>query len=158
MSTNAQRLLEAELVGGRFRAGVARGYWSLATPVAQLAWPFVDTWITASPRESSPSRWLVHWDVGNYGSQPNTGGFWDEKTGAFLAPEKWPKGRPGSTVAAVFKTAGWAAPGRGFYHHYDRLAIPGHPWTQDAWTPQVTLTDFMTLVYRWLNCGDYVGQ
>jgi hypothetical protein len=158
MSTNAQRLLEAELSGGRFRAGVARGQWSLATPAPSLTWPYVDTWITAAPRPNSPDRWLVRWDVDNYGSQANTGALWDPGTGAFLVPEKWPKGRPGSTVAAVFKTSGWAAPGRGLYHHYDRLAIPGHPWTKDVWTPHVTLTDFITLVYRWLNCGDYLGQ
>ncbi|WP_221624810.1 hypothetical protein, partial [Burkholderia cepacia] len=66
--------------------------------------------------------------------------------------------RSGSTVASVFKVAGWAAPGRGFYHHYDRLAIPGHPWTKDAWNPTVKLTDFITLIYRWLNCEDYLGQ
>ncbi|MEM5387879.1 hypothetical protein VSR68_30455 [Paraburkholderia phymatum] len=158
MSTNAQRLLEAELTGGRFRAGVAGGRWALATPVSGLVWPYIDTWIAAAIRPNSPDQWLVRWNVDNYGSQASTGGFWDPGTGTFLVPEKWPKGRSGSTVASVFKVAGWAAPGRGFYHHYDRLAIPGHPWTKDAWNPTVKLTDFITLVYRWLNCGDYLGQ
>lgn len=156
MKTNAQRLLEAELTGARFRAGEARGHWALAAPLSEMVWPFVDIWVSAAPRPNGPNHWLVRWDVDNYGSQANTGGFWDPVTNAYLAPARWPKGRPGSTVAAVFKVEGWAAPGRGFYHPYDRHAIPGHPWP-NTWTSQVSLTDFLTLVHRWLNCGDYLG-
>jgi len=104
--------------------------------------------------------WLVRWDVENYGSEPITGGFWDESTANFLAPEKWPKGTPGSVVASVFKTNGWAAPGRGFYHPWDRLARPGHQWSDPrfAWNEKITIAEYVAQFHRWLNCKDYLGQ
>ena len=128
MSTNAQRLLEADLASAPFRAGLLRaaGTGRFRTP-ADIAWPHLFTYVAAAPRPNSPERWLVRWDATNYGSGPITGGFWDAQANTFLAREKWPKARPGSVVASVFKTEGWAAPGQGFYHPWDRTALAGHP-------------------------------
>jgi hypothetical protein len=160
MTSTAQRLLEADLAGAAFRAGELSGNWRLAKPVAELQWPHVFTWVRAAARANSPGMWLVRWDAENYGSGPITGGFWDEATAGCLAPEKWPKGRPGSVVATVFKTSGWAAPGRGFYHPWDRLALPGHPWSDPkfAWSPRITIAEYVAQFHRWLNCEDYLGQ
>jgi hypothetical protein len=161
VKSNARRLIEAELASAEFRAGEIRGWWRLATPIDQLQWPCVFTRVRAAPRPNSPDEWLVRWDVDNYTAQRCTGGFWDESKGEFLAAASWPKGREGSTVAAVFKTQGWAAPGRGFYHPWDRLAAPGHAeWTDVSfnWRPEITLTDYISQFHRWLNCEDYRGQ
>ena len=160
--TAAQRLLDNDLQKAEILMGVAAGHWALEQPVGELAWPIVYTRVYAAPRTASPDSWLVRWDVDGYGAQSPTGGFWDTATNGFVDPQKWPKGRDGSPVAGVFKVAGWAAPGRGFYHPYDRLARNGHnDWPannpQYVWTPQNTLTDFVLLVHRWLNCGDYLG-
>lgn len=161
-ATTAQRLLEADLQKAEFRIGVSKGYWTLDSGVAESDWPHVYTWIQAAPRTNSPDRLLVHWNVDGYGSQPQTGAFWDESANTFLPAGKWPKGRPGSTVASVFKVSGWAVPAQGFYHPYDRLARNGHnEWPnqnpQYVWSEKITLTDFISLIHRWLNCEDYHG-
>lgn len=160
---SAQRLLEADLARAEFRIGVANGLWELAAPVTEADWPAVFTWIKSAPREKGPARWLVRWDVGDYNAQRPTGAFWDEPRKTYLDPGAWPKGVPGSVVEAVFKVAGWAAPGRGFYHPYDRLAWAGHEtkWAQEnprcLWTKDSVLTDFITLVHRLLTCEAYLG-
>lgn len=160
--TAAQRLLEADLRRADFLIGVAAGKWSLTEPVAEASWPVVYTVIQAAPRTNSPDQMLVRWDVEAYGEQSPTGGFWDASAKAFVPAARWPKGRAGSPVAAVFKVEGWAAPGRGFYHPYDRQARHGHgDWPRDnpqyIWTKDNTIADFLHLVHRWLNCEDYLG-
>jgi hypothetical protein len=158
----AQRLLIADLNRADFLIGATSGRWSLAREVDELNWPYVYTMIWVAPRAGGPEALLVKWDVDGYGSQSPTGAFWDAATNAFLAAERWPKGRPNSAVSSIFKVAGWAAPGRGFYHPYDRQANAGHPdWPSTnphyLWKPENTLTDFISLVHRWLNCEDYLG-
>lgn len=160
MSTNAQRLLDADLSGAAFRAGILRGDWACCAPIKDTAWPFLFTYVTAASRPNSPEQWLVRWDTTNYGVGPITGGFWDEQDNAFLTKVKWPKARLGSVVASVFKTDGWAAPGQGFYHPWDRTALSGHVWTDPvwAWKPEVTIVEYNALFHRWLNSEDYLGQ
>lgn len=160
--STAQRLLLEDIQRTEFRIGQSKGQWRLAREVTEASWPYVFTWIQAASRATGPDQFLVRWDVAGYGSQSPTGAFWDEPQNQFLEPVKWPKGRAGSPVAAVFKVEGWAAPGRGFYHPYDRLARAGHDhWATDnpqyIWTTQNTLTDFISLVHRWLNSEDYLG-
>jgi len=161
-ATAAQRLLEADLQGAPFRIGTSSGKWRLAKPVDETSWPFVFTHVKAAPRPGAPDEMLVRWDLTGYGDQSPTGAFWDEGANEFLPTERWPKGRVNSTVAAVFKVAGWAAPGRGFYHPYDRQANANHnEWPaqnpQFVWGKNNTITDFLCLVHRWLNCEAYVG-
>jgi hypothetical protein len=158
----AQRLLGEDLKRAEFQIGVANGHWQLARPVAEESWPYVYTWVQAAARPNSPGRLLVRWDLQGYNAQSPTGAFWDDEKGAFLATNAWPKGRPGSVVGSAFKVSGWAAPGQGFYHPFDRQAQVGHAhWaTQNprcVWTNQHTLTDFISLVHRWLNCEAYLG-
>lgn len=160
--TAAQRLLEADLARPEFLAGVARGDWALVRPASEADWPYVYTWVSAVARPKSPERYMVRWDLDGYNAQSPTGAFWDPDLKDFLPVNRWPKGKSGSVVESVFKVAGWAAPGRGFYHPYDRQARKGHDrWPeqdpQHVWTNQHTLTDFLTLVHRWLNCEAYLG-
>jgi hypothetical protein len=160
VSSNAQRLLEADLAGAAFRAGELRGDWSLVGSVAEISWPHVFTRVRAAPRPNGPEHWLVRWDATNYGSGPITGGFWDAQANSFLAADKWPKGRAGSVVATVFKTSGWAAPAQGFYHPWDRTALAGHPWSDSrwAWSLNVTIAEYNAQFHRWLSSEDYLGQ
>lgn len=158
----AQRLLESDLRRPEFLIGASSDRWLLDREVTEAGWPYVWTSVKAAPRTNGPDAMLVRWDVDGYGTQSPTGAFWDEAGNGYLAPEKWPKGRANSPVSSVFKVAGWAAPGRGFYHPYDRQARHGHnDWPRDnpqyAWTRENTLTDFIRLVHRWLNCEDYLG-
>lgn len=160
MSSNAQRLLEADLADAAFRAGELRGDWSLLGSVSDISWPYVFTRVRAAPRPNGPEHWLVRWDATNYGSAPITGGFWDAQANSFLAADKWPKGRAGSVVATVFKTSGWAAPAQGFYHPWDRTALAGHPWSDArwAWSQNVTIAEYNAQFHRWLCSEDYLGQ
>lgn len=160
MSTTAQRLLASDLKSPAFRVGELRGDWKLIESPAGPTWPYVFTEIAAAPRQNSPLAWLVRWDAEGYGSQPMTGAFWDTESNTYLAKEKWPKGRMGSVVASVFKIGGWAAPGEGFYHPWDRRALHGHPWADArfAWNSNVTIAEYVAQFHRWLTCGDYVGQ
>jgi hypothetical protein len=161
--TAAQRLLEADLDRPEFRIGLDKGQWALTEEISEASWPFVYTCITAAPRSKGPVRWIVRWDVTGYNAQRATGAFWDLEKKNYLDASAWPKGLDGSVPAGVFKVAGWAAPGKGFYHPYDRLAWAGHEaqWTtahpQFLWTPTSTLTDFITLVHRLLNSEAYLG-
>jgi hypothetical protein len=161
VATAAQRLLIEDLQRADFRIGASKQHWRLAQEISEGDWPFVYTWIEAAPRSNSPDRFLVRWNVEGYGAQPTTGAFWNMDINNFLQPGQWPKGRPGSVVESVFKVAGWVAPGQGFYHPYDRQARNGHDWQTTnpkfLWTEQNTLTDFISLVHRWLNCEDYYG-
>jgi hypothetical protein len=161
-ASTAQRLLQQDLEGAAFRIGVDAGNWSLACKPSEEEWPLVFTWIRAAERPNAPDWFLVRWDLQDYNVQPPTGAFWDLDDNQFRPAEKWPKGRPGSPVEAVFKVAGWAAPGKGFYHPYDRQALAGHAeWPvnnpQRIWSDKNTLADFLSLVHRWLNCEDYLG-
>lgn len=162
MVTVAQRLLEADLESAEFKIGVAKGHWGLVKDVCETDWPHVWIWVRAAPRPQSPDRFIVRWALDNYKSTSPTGGFWDVASQNFLPKTNWPKGKPGSLVAMVFKVDGWAAPGTGFYHPYDRLARHGHEeWPakhpQRIWTEKNSITDFVILVHRWLNCEDYLG-
>ena len=161
-TTTAQRLLEEDLAKPEFRSGVDGGHWELARPVTAQAWPHVFTHVRAAPRPNCPDRYLVRWDLEGYNALPS-GAFWDDTREDYLAPEMWPKGLPGSVVATVFRVTAWAHPGQGFYHPYDRKALHGHhQWpTQNpayVWNEQNTITDFISLVHRWLNCEQYVGR
>lgn len=161
-ASSAQRLLEADLARADFRIGADKGYWSLAQPVSEQAWPSVFTWVAAAPRGNAPDRYLVRWDVAGYSGQSPTGAFWDDATAALLPKASWPKGRPGTVVERVFRTDSWQLAGQAFYHPYDRRARSDHnQWATDmplvVWTQEKTLTDFLLLVHRWLNCEDYLG-
>ena len=161
-SYSSLRILEADLQKADFLIGVSKNSWGLARDLSENDWPYIYTWIQVGVRANSPDRLLIRWDVNGYGAQSPTGAFWDEEKKDFLPPQKWPKGRPNSPVAAVFKVEGWTAPGKGFYHPFDRQANLNHgQWLtqnpQYVWTTQHTLTDFIGLVHRWLNCEDYLG-
>lgn len=161
-ASTPQRLLERDLAAAPFQMGVTSGKWRLAQPVDESTWPMVFTHVQAAKREGSSAEMLVRWDLAGYGEQSPTGAFWDAATSDYLATAKWPKGRVGSTVEAVFKVSQWVAPGRGFYHPYDRQANNGHvQWPtadpQHVWNKNNTITDFLHLVHRWLNCEAYLG-
>jgi hypothetical protein len=162
MQTAAQRLLELDLQSVCFRTGLVTGKWSLARRVSSDDWPYVYTWVKAAERLNGPSWLLVRWDLQGYNAQSPTGAFWDFDINDFLPTHQWPKGKSGSTVEAVFKVAGWAAPGKGFYHPFDRQAMHGHTtWPEQnpqfLWNETNTFGDFLVLVHRWLNSEAYLG-
>jgi hypothetical protein len=159
-----QRLLDDDLRSVAFRTGVLDGRWDRSDgglPSADLPWPSVIFWIAAARRDNAPDRFFVRLDVAGYRSVPPTGRFWDPATKAMLEFAKYPKGKPDSRIAKVFRTD-WGESGRAFYHPYDRVAAQCHPqWVGEqphlVWTANRTIVDYLTVVHGLLNSGDYIG-
>jgi hypothetical protein len=160
-----QRLLEADLQSAEFRIGVVNGYWGQAEPgvlTDGAAWPKVFFWMKAAPRPNAPERYYVELDLSGYRSVAPTGPFWDPTKKIKLELAKWPKGKPNSRVAMVFRTNGFSAAGNAFYHPYDRAATRDHAqWATQiphrVWTSSHTIVDYLAEFHALLNCGDYVG-
>ena len=159
-----QRLFDDDLLSVAFRTGVISGRWERSDgglPPAELVWPTVVFWIAAAPRAGAPDRFFVRLDLAAYRSVPPTGRFWDPATKAMLEFANYPKGKPGSRVAMVFRTD-WGESGRAFYHPYDRVAAQSHAqWATEqphlVWDANHTIVDYLTVVHGLLNSGDYIG-
>jgi hypothetical protein len=160
-----QRLFEADVEGAPFRIGVTKGLWAQAeTNVlpAGAGWPKAFFWMAAAPRTDAPDRFYVALDLSGYRSVAPTGAFWDPVKKAPLEPETWPKGKPGSRFAMVFKTSGFQGCGSAFYHPYDRVAMQGHvDWPRQQphliWSSSHTIVDYLEEFQALLTSGDYLG-
>jgi hypothetical protein len=158
-----QRLFEADLLAADFRNGVVKGLWAPAEAdalPADPAWPKAYFWMAAAPRASAPDRYYVALNLAGYRSVPPTGRFWDPVKKQPLDLGKWPKGKPDTRFAKVFRTD-WEQ-GRAFYHPYERLAAQGHPlWPTEQphliWTNSHTIVDYLEEFQTLLTSGDYLG-
>ena|ERR1700692_4543813 len=165
MSGPDQRLFEADVESAAFRIGVVKGLWGLAEPGAvpdNAAWPKVFFWLAAAPCANAPARFYIALDATGYRSVSPTGAFWDPTTMATLDLPKWPKGKPGSRFAMVFRTSGWREAGKTFYHPYDRVAAQTHPnWPREQpnhiWNDSRTIVDYLEEFQGLLTSGDYLG-
>jgi hypothetical protein len=166
MSGPDQRLLEADLMSAEYRNGVAKGLWDRvvgdALPPEGASWPNVYFWMAAAPRAGAPDRYYVSLNLAGYRSVPPTGPFWDPTTKQRLDFSKWPKGKPDSRFAMVFRTQGFSAQGKAFYHPYDRAPASDHPqWKTEqphlVWTSSHTIVDYLEEFQSLLMSGDYLG-
>jgi len=161
-----QRLLEADLLLAEYRDGAMKGMWGQAEAAALLAggalWPNAYFWMAAAPRCGAPDRYYVALNLSGYRSVPPTGAFWDPEKKQTLELGKWPKGKPNSRFALVFRTEGFTFAGRAFYHPYDRAPLSDHPaWPTEqphlVWGGSHTIVDYLEEFQTLLTCGDYVG-
>jgi hypothetical protein len=160
-----QRLFEADLLSAAYRNGVAKGLWGRAEVAAlpeNSAWPNAYFWMAAAPRTGAPDRYYVALNLSGYRNVPPTGPFWDLIKKQTLDPVKWPKGKSGSRFATVFRTNGFSAAGRAFYHPYDRAPAQDHPlWRTEQphliWTDSHTIVNYLEEFQSLLTGGDYVG-
>jgi hypothetical protein len=165
MSSPDQRLFEADLQSAEFRMGVLDRRWGeaeLEAMPAGAAWPKRFFWIAAAKRDGAPERFYLALDLSGYRSVAPTGPFWDPVKKATLELAKWPKGRPNSGVASVFKTSAFTGAGNALYHPYDRVGSHNHgQWPaqmpQRVWTDKHTIADYLSEMYSLLNSGDYIG-
>ncbi len=159
------RLFEADLLSAEYRNGVAKGLWAEAGAGALpdgAAWPNAYFWMAAAPRTGAPDCYYVALNLSGYRSLPPTGPFWDPVKKQTLELGKWPKGKPNSRFATVFRTEGFSAAGRAFYHPYDRAPVQDHPqWRTEQphliWTSSHTIVNYLEEFQSLLTCGDYVG-
>ena len=160
-----QCLLEEDLRSAGFRMRVVSGHWDQAEPEAlpaDAAWPKRFFWIAAARREGAPGRYYLALDLKDYRSVAPTGPFWDPAKKATLELAKWPRGKAGSRVAAVFKTSGFKGAGNALYHPYDRVGAHNHGrWPEQMphriWTDKHTIVDYLAEIHGLLNRGDYIG-
>ena len=163
MDAPDQRLFEQDIASAEFLIGAASNYWGLAEPELLpdgLSWPKRILWMRPAVRPNAPERFYVLLDLAGYRSASPTGAFWDAPAKAALPTAKWPKGKPESRFAKVFRTDWDNAVA--FYHPYDRHGAQTHRrWPQKMphliWTPQHTIVDYLEEFHSLLNCGDYVG-
>jgi hypothetical protein len=160
-----QRLFEADLQSAPYRIGAAKGLWAQAEAEVLpdgAAWPRAFFWMAAASRANAPDRYHVALNLSGYRSVAPTGAFWDPAKKATLDLAKWPKGKPGSRFAMVFRTAGFNGCGSAFYHPYDRVATVGHTeWPKQQphliWTNEHTIVDYLEEFQSLLMAGDYLG-
>jgi hypothetical protein len=165
MSSPDQRLLEADVLSAPFRIGAAKNLWGCAEATAVpdgATWPNVYFWMAPAKRDNAPDRFYVALDLSGYRSASPTGAFWDPVKKIILDLAQWPKGKPGSRFAMVFRTTGFTGCGRAFYHPYDRVATHGHgEWPKQQphliWTAERTIVDYLEEFQSLLTCGDYLG-
>jgi hypothetical protein len=166
MDTPDHRLFDEDVASTEFRIGAEKGWWGLPSLelLSQVKWPRRLLWIAAAARNHAPERFYIGMDASGYRNTPPTGCFWDPSTKLPLDLKLWPKGKPNSRVAKVFRTD-WNN-GTAFYHPYDRVAAESHKpqWAPGArddprrrWTANHTIVDYLEEFHALLNCGDYVG-
>lgn len=157
-----QRAFDADIEDADFQIGVTKGMWGLADATQlpeSLVWPKAVLWVAAAPCPKAPERFYLVLDLDNYRAAAPTGPFWDMEAKIVLPPVKWPKGKPGSRVAKVFRTD-WNV--NALYHPYDRVAATSHDqWKSEQphliWDSQHTIVDYLTEIHGLLNSGDYIG-
>lgn len=148
-----ERAFRADVAGGAFLLGAARGRWRLVS----IAWPHAVVAIGAAPRPGSPSEYGFRFELTNYPQTPPTAQPWDLERDVPLEPGRWPTGR--HRLAGAFNP-GWNA--TALYLPCDRLAIAGHdPWrTQHPhliWSPAGDVTQYLRILHELLNSADYSG-
>ena len=164
-----QRAFEADVEDADFQIGAAKGMWGLADATQlpeSLVWPKAVLWVAPAPRENAPQRFYLLLDLDNYRAVAPTGSFWNMGTKAALPTADWPKGRPGSRVAKVFRTD-WNVKAfyHPFYHPYDRVAADSHNSRNEwktaqphlIWDSEHTIVDYLTEIHALLNSRDYIG-
>lgn len=162
MESPSQRLLKADMAAAEFLSGAAKELWGQVETDGGDTWPMAYFWLAAAKRENAAERYVVRLDMTGYRTAAPTGRFFDPETKQDLALAKYPKGKPGSRFAQVFRTDSWAVDNKGFYHPYDRVAANGHPgWSnampQLVWTSNRTIVDYLEEFQNLLNSGDYIG-
>jgi len=161
-----QKLFAMDLEGAGYRAGVLAGRWGLAEAEAvpaDLALPRVCFWLKAADRPGAPERYYIMINVEGYRAVSPTGSFWSPEKKAMLEAAKFPKGKPDSRFAKVFRTDWPPGLRSAFYHPYDRFSLSSHAdWPREmphlVWTDKNTIADYLNEFQGLLAGGDYVGQ
>lgn len=144
---------------GRFRLGIEDNKWRLIS-TDLVDWPKTIIAIRPAPLDNAPGEYTFRFDLDQYPNQAPTAQPWDAENNTPLAPDKWPKGKPDSRVAQVFRPE-WNR-GQSLYLPCDRLAIQGHPdWVNQhrryLWSVDKDISFFLGILYELLNSSNYQG-
>ena len=125
--------------------------------VSEITWPLALIAVTAAPRDSAPSEYVLRFDLAGYPETAPTATPWNLTTGDMLEPALRPKG---GRVGHVFRTD-WEN-GRALYAPFDRVAMNGHSsWKKQhprrAWDSSKDLAWLLQILHGMLNNDDYTG-
>ena len=149
-----ERVLRQHVASARFQDGVERGRWQI---VGDIGWPVVMIAVSAGPRDSAPSEYVLRFDLAGYPETAPTATPWNPTTGDVLESALRPKGE---RVGHVFRTD-WEG-GRALYAPFDRVALNGHSsWKKQhprrAWDSSKDLGWLLQILHEMLNNDDYTG-
>ena len=149
-----ERVLRQHVASARFQEGVDRGRWQI---VGDIAWPVVMIALTAGPRDSAPSEYVLRFDLAGYPESAPTATPWNPTTGDVLELALRPRGE---RVGHVFR-ADWED-GRALYAPFDRVALNGHSgWKSHhprrVWDSSKDLAWLLQILHEMLNNDDYTG-
>lgn len=135
--------LALDLESARFRAGAARGRWTLLG----LEWPQLFVRVASWFGDGV----VLKMDCSDYPHQPPTAMPWDVERSARLDFARWPRG---GRVAKVFRPD-WKD-GTALYLPCDRLSIEGHPnWLSEfpsyIWQPERGVVQYLEIVHELLQ-------
>ena len=144
-------LFKNHLEGAPVLAGADEGRWGFVASESMQDWPRCKLWVRCDPRFQAEGKVVLRFQADNYPASAPTAQPWNEQANAPLGAAEWPKG-PGN-VSKVFNP-GWNA--TALYAPCDRTAMVGHDaWKQVFpqwwWTPDHTVVDYLTFVFRVLN-------
>jgi len=161
----AEKLFSVDLASAAYQSGAAAGRWGVADYSLlpkETGWPKACFWLKAAVRCGAPDRYYIMIDVTGYRSESPTGSFWDPTNKTMLAAAKYPKGKPGSRFAQVFRTDWGPGVSKAFYHYFDRFTLSSHPdWRNSPhllWTERHTIVDYLDEFQTLLMGDDYLGQ
>ena len=146
-----EQMLRLHLESGRFRSGVASGWWRLAA----INWPYLVVGVAA--RDGIEYGFRFQCD--DYPRKAVTAQPWDLDANTPLPPKFWPKGR--ARIPHAFNP-GWKN-GTCLYVPCDRQAIEGHEnWVHEhpalLWDPEKGICKYLGIIHEMLNSSDYGGR
>lgn len=146
----ALQALEANLVSGRFKAGIARGRWRLVS----VDWPQV--FIEVFDRQGRVV--CVRFECTGYPESAPQGTPWDYAAQQQLPAHLWPKG---GRVSQVFNP-GWQG-GAALYIPCDRVSINGHDnWRAEhphlIWNPERGLLQYVEAIHEILQSHELISS
>lgn len=154
-----KRCFQRHIQNGRFRLGVEDNKWRLISSNLS-GWPKVVIMVRATFLDNAPAEYAFRFDLDQYPNQAPTAQPWDSDSNSPLPPDKWPRGKPNSRVAQVFRPE-WNQ--TALYLPCDRLAIQGHPdWLnvhrRYLWSGDKDISFFLNILHELLTSSNYQGN
>ena len=151
LSSPDEQMLRLHLKSGRFRSGVAAGWWRLVS----LDWPHVVVGIMAC----DGIEYGFRFHCADYPHTAVTAQPWDLENNARLPNNLWPTGR--ERIPHAFNPD-WKN-GTCLYLPCDRQSIEGHGNWRDQhpallWDPKKGICKYLRIIHDLLNSNDYRGR
>lgn len=155
-----EKLFRSHLQSIDFLLGLKKGAWGYTSDeVDWPEWPVFFFWIAAAPRENSPSKYVMRFELSGYNPSAPLGIFWDQEGKKILPISKWPK------VTGVHEQAFRRDINHGtaLYAPWDRCGLNHHPeWREKhrgfSWEHGDEISKYLRIMHSILNSESYHGS